>query len=166
MPSVWITMHFKRPTPSRVNICILMLLDLLEDVDLVWIVKHFIISITQLHDLVDWHTPQYEIYPLESPFQQCTKHGQLGRRRCKKHLPPLPGASVTLTCVTPMYAWGRYLFVAAGVYGYFHLAEVEVFDGMLTRPFVICSNNNTTITAPWRHVVKRRHRQCRTMPEC
>ncbi|KAK2152093.1 hypothetical protein NP493_2529g00006, partial [Ridgeia piscesae] len=57
------------------------------------------------------------------------------------------GDSVTLTCVTPMYAWGRYLFVAARVDQYFHLAEVEVFDGMLTRPFVFPVNNNNTITA-------------------
>ena len=39
--------------------------------------------------------------------------------------------TVDLVCETPMYAWGRYLFVAANVSEFLNLGEVEVFDGKL-----------------------------------
>ena len=75
--------------------------------------------------------------PLASPFQLCATHGRLvgSNPQCVQDSPvPLPGASVTLRC-TPTYARGRYLFIAAHVDTYFHLSEVQVFDGRLTRSF-------------------------------
>ena len=38
---------------------------------------------------------------------------------------------VTLTCEHPRYVKRRYLFVAAKVTGFFHLSEIEAFDGRL-----------------------------------
>ncbi|KAK2148757.1 hypothetical protein NP493_3151g00003 [Ridgeia piscesae] len=47
-----------------------------------------------------------------------------------------PREVVNLTCAVPLYAWGRYLFVAANASeNIFHLAEVEVYDGRV----VACS---------------------------
>ena len=74
--------------------------------------------------------PDKNNYPLKAPFLLCATHGEVGKRGCDK-TSRLTGASVTLPCDTPMYAWGRYLFVEARVDAYFHLAEVEVFDGTL-----------------------------------
>ena len=37
---------------------------------------------------------------------------------------------ILLTCTQPL--WGRYLVLDARVNGYFHLTEVEVFDGKWT----------------------------------
>ena len=75
--------------------------------------------------------------PLASPFRLCATHGRLvgSNPQCVQDSPvPVPGASVTLSC-TPTYARGRYLFIAAHVDTYFHLSEVQVFDGRLTRSF-------------------------------
>jgi len=76
-------------------------------------------------------------YPLASSFQLCATHGGLvgSNPQCEGDGPvPVPGASVTLSC-TPTYARGRYLFIAAHVQTFFHLSEVQVYDGRLTRSF-------------------------------
>ena len=56
--------------------------------------------------------------PLKSQFVTCATHGPVGR-----------GLTVNLTCEKSRDVRGRYLFVAANVDRYFHLAEVEVFAG-------------------------------------
>ena len=84
-------------------------------------------------------------YPLKAPFLLCATHGKVGARGCNK-TSRLTGASVTLPCDTPMYAWGRYLFVEARVDRYFHLAEVEVFDGTLAPLLIFRVNTDNTIT--------------------
>ena len=55
---------------------------------------------------------------MKSPFVMCATHGAVGK-----------GITVALTCEKSRDVRGRYLFVAANVKGYFHLAEVEVFAG-------------------------------------
>ena len=89
--------------------------------------------------------PSKNNYPLKAPFLLCATHGKVGERRCNK-TSRLPGASVTLPCDTPMYAWGRYLFVEARVKDFFHLAEVEVFDGTLAPLLIFRVNTDNTIT--------------------
>ena len=76
-------------------------------------------------------------YPLKAPFLLCATRDKTSR---------LPGASVTLPCATPMYAWGRYLFVEARVKDFFHLAEVEVFDGTLAPLLIFRVNTDSAIT--------------------
>ena len=68
------------------------------------------------------HDPTSGNGPLNNPFLKCATHGSIGGVR-----------TVSLTCESPLYARGRYLFVAATVYDYFDLAEVEVFDGKLMQ---------------------------------
>ena len=60
--------------------------------------------------------------PLNYPFLKCATHGAMGDVR-----------TVNLTCESPLYARRRYLFMAANVTNYFHVAEVEVFDGKLMK---------------------------------
>ena len=52
-------------------------------------------------------------------------------RTCAEHNEVVTsGQKVELTCTQPL--WGRYLVLDARVNGYFHLTEVEVFDGKWT----------------------------------
>ena len=51
----------------------------------------------------------------------CATHGAMGNVR-----------TVNISCEIQQDARGRFLFVAANVDGYFHLAEVEVFNGRVT----------------------------------
>ncbi|KAI0235811.1 hypothetical protein LSAT2_013678 [Lamellibrachia satsuma] len=77
------------------------------------------------------HDPRPNHWPLDSPFLKCAAHGAVGR-----------GQSVDVTCTLPLYAWGRYLFVAANVNGYFHLFEIEVFDDFDTNWLKIAGYRN------------------------
>ena len=86
--------------------------------------KNFTIGLTDLH-------PYPNLDPLKSPFQLCTTHGALGNESCDSGSQHIPGTAASLTCAALLYAWGRYLFIAANVDTYFHLTEVEVFDGRL-----------------------------------
>ena len=86
--------------------------------------------------------------PLESPFQMCIRHGRLGMHRCVRGEPLTPGDAASLTCSALMYAWGRYLFVAANVHDYFHLTEVEVFDGRLIRQFMFLVKAHNKLATP------------------
>ena len=68
------------------------------------------------------HDPRKHDGPLHSSYQTCGGHN--GTMTL--------GKVVNLACAVPLYAWGRYLFVAAkAAHGFFHLAEVEMYDGML-----------------------------------
>ena len=61
--------------------------------------------------------------PLHSSYQTCAED----------YRPKNSDEVVDVTCTVPLYAWGRYLFVAvSATKGSFHLAgiEVEVYDGM------------------------------------
>ena len=69
------------------------------------------------------YDPRTNDGPLNSPFQICATHNDL--------LAVLE--AISLKCAATLYAWGRYLFVAASVNEYFHLGEVEVYDGMLLQ---------------------------------
>ena len=73
--------------------------------------RSFIIGLTD-------HDPRTGVSPLDAPFIKCASHGAMGDVH-----------TVDLMCDTPMYAWGRFLFVAANVVDFFNLGEVEVFDG-------------------------------------
>ena len=76
----------------------------------------YVLIVDRLHGFTIGMTdrdPRTNHWPLNSPFLECATHGAVGR-----------GQSVELTCKLPLYTWGRYLFVAANVEGYFHLVEI------------------------------------------
>ena len=68
------------------------------------------------------HDPLKDRGPLHAASQTCAEY--------HKVMDSLE--VVELICTSPLYAWGRYLFlVPVTPSGFFHLSEVEVYDGKL-----------------------------------
>ena len=75
------------------------------------------VATTKLHRWFDRPNPKQHDGPLHSSFQIYCGHSRPMNLR----------EVVTLTCAAPLYAWGRYLFVAANATSeYIHVAEVGV----------------------------------------
>ena len=65
-----------------------------------------------------------------SPLKGGGPFNDNSRQTCAEHNEEMnSGQEVILTCANPL--WGRYLVLDARVTDYFHLSEVEVFDGKL-----------------------------------